>query len=96
MMSAKHGVAVVAMVGVFVALLSSGCGPKPPCQVAPSVVKEALDKTAAVEKSLSQAQTDKAALEKELADKQAQLASLKGKPGELQQKLDNLKKGSGR
>jgi peptidoglycan hydrolase CwlO-like protein len=96
MMSARRGVAVLVVVGAFVALLAVGCGPKPPCPVAPSVVKEALDKTAAAEASLSQAQTEKAALEKQLADKQAQLASLKGKPDDLQRKLDNLKKGSGR
>jgi septal ring factor EnvC (AmiA/AmiB activator) len=96
MMSTRRGLATLVAVGVFVALLATGCGPKPPCPVAPSVVKEAQAKTATVETSLSQAETEKASLEKQLADKQAKLASLKGKPGELEKKLDNLKKGSGR
>jgi septal ring factor EnvC (AmiA/AmiB activator) len=95
-MSARRGVAVLALVAVFVALGLVGCGPKPPCPVAPSAVKEAQDKTAAAEKSVADAQTEQATLEKQLADKQAELANLKGKPDELQRKLDNLKKGSGR
>ena len=95
-MSTRRAIAILVAVGVFVALLGAGCGPKPPCPVAPSVVKEAQVKTAAVEASLSQAQTEKAGLEKDLADKQARLASLKTKPDDLQTKLDNLKKGSGR
>jgi septal ring factor EnvC (AmiA/AmiB activator) len=96
MMSTRRGIAILVSVGVLAAFLAVGCGPKPPCPVAPSVVKEAQAKTAAVETSLSQAQTEKASLEKQLAEKQAKLAALKGQPGELEKKLDNLKKGSGR
>ncbi|HVP57868.1 MAG TPA: hypothetical protein VMU02_07195 [bacterium] len=96
MMSTRRCIAVLVVVGVFAALLLVGCGPKPPCPVAPSVVKQAQDQTASVEQSLSQAKTEQAALQKELADKQAELANLKGKPDELQRQLDNLKKGSGR
>ncbi|MFZ1947813.1 MAG: hypothetical protein WAW06_09745 [bacterium] len=86
---------VAIALGVLVAFLV-GCGPKPPCAVPPSEVKDAQAKTAAVEASLSQVQTEKAGLEKELAEKQAALSIMPGRAAELEKQLDSLKKGSGR
>jgi peptidoglycan hydrolase CwlO-like protein len=94
-MSVRHGVVIAVALGVLVALVA-GCGPKPPCAVPPSEVKDAQAKTVAAEASLSQVQTEKATLEKELAQKQAELSTMPGKAAELQKQLDSLKKGSGR
>jgi peptidoglycan hydrolase CwlO-like protein len=94
-MSVRHGIVVAVALGVLVALLV-GCGPKPPCAVPPSEVKDAQAKTAQIEASLSQVQTEKAGLDKELAEKQAALSTMPGRAAELQKQLDNLKKGSGR
>ena len=91
---AKGLVGLVAL-GVLVAFVV-GCGPKPPCAVPPTQVKDAQAKTAGVQDSLSKVQAEKASLEKTLAQKQADLARAKTMPDDLQKKLDNLKKGSGR
>jgi septal ring factor EnvC (AmiA/AmiB activator) len=95
MMFARRGLVVLVAVGALLALVV-GCGPKPPCPVAPSDVKGAQANTAEVELSVTQVQAERANLEKELAEKTAKLESMKGKPAELEKKLDNLKKGSGR
>lgn len=80
---------------VCVAILA-GCGPKPPCPVAPEAVKQAQAQTAKVEAELNAATAERAQLEKELNEKQARLEELKNKPEVLRKKLEALKKGSGR
>ncbi len=87
---------VVAVAGLVLVGLTIGCGPKPPCPVAPEVVKQSQAETAKVESDLAEATAERQRLEKELSEKQARLSELRGKPDELKKKLEALKRGSGR
>jgi septal ring factor EnvC (AmiA/AmiB activator) len=87
---------VLAVMAALLAAFMVSCGPKPPCPVAPEVVREAQAQTEQVEGDLAEATAEREALEKELSEKEAKLGQLKGKPEELNEKLEALKKGSGR
>ncbi len=95
-MLTRRGMVVAGLIGIFLISLVVGCGPKPPCPVGPTVVKEAQQKTAEVKAELQKAKSEREKLEQELSKKEAELESLKGKPQILREKLDALKKGSGR